>query len=113
MRFSLFLKALSLVGVLAAAPHVHAQPRPANLAATSTSGSLSALKYTKVGGAGSYDQVVDIKPGTFPSCDVSPSCVTQPKAISGTSPCLNKVLLSHAEFNCDCVQGTGHRSMTR
>ena len=90
------------LAALSATLSVHAQPRPANLAATSTSGSLSALKYTKVGGAGSYDQVVDIKPGTFPSCDVSPFCITEPKAISGKpfkSP-LNSVRLRNLTVVC-------------
>ena len=61
----------------------HAQLTPNNLAATSTSGSLSALKYTNVGSTGSYPQVTDILPGTFPTCDVSPFCVTETKEISG------------------------------
>ena len=68
---------------LLAAPFVSAQLTPNNLAATSTSGSLSALKYTKVGSTGSYDQVTNILPGTFPTCDVSPFCVTETKEISG------------------------------
>ena len=68
---------------LLAAPFVSAQFTPNNLAATSTSGSLSALKYTKVGSTGSYDQVTNILPGTFPTCDVSPFCVTETKEISG------------------------------
>lgn len=62
------------------------QLAPKNLAATSTSGALSALKYTKVGGSGSYDQVTDIIPGTFPKCDANPFCVTKPKPISGMCP---------------------------
>ncbi|KAI0629650.1 putative TOS1-like glycosyl hydrolase-domain-containing protein [Trametes polyzona] len=57
--------------------------RPNNLAATSTSGSLSALKYTNVGGEGTYNEVTDIIPGTFPTCDANPFCVTKPKQISG------------------------------
>ncbi|RPD57449.1 hypothetical protein L226DRAFT_490738 [Lentinus tigrinus ALCF2SS1-7] len=68
---------------LLAAPIASAQLKPNNLAATSTSGSLSALKYTKVGSTGSYDQVTNILPGTFPTCDVSPFCVTETKEISG------------------------------
>lgn len=68
---------------LLAAPFLNAQLTPNNLAATSTSGSLSALKYTKVGSTGSYDQVTNILPGTFPTCDVSPFCVTETKEISG------------------------------
>ena len=49
------------------------------------SGALSALKYTKVGGTGTYDAVTDIKPGTFPSCDANPFCVTESKTVSGAS----------------------------
>ncbi|KAI9061378.1 hypothetical protein FKP32DRAFT_1604891 [Trametes sanguinea] len=62
---------------------VRAQLTPNNLAAVSTSGSLSALKYTNVGGTGTYDEVTNIIPGTWPSCDANPSCITQPKQISG------------------------------
>lgn len=68
---------------LLAIPFASAQLTPNNLAATSTSGSLSALKYTKVGSTGSYDQVTNILPGTFPTCDVNPFCVTETKEISG------------------------------
>ncbi|KAI0330405.1 hypothetical protein GY45DRAFT_753316 [Cubamyces sp. BRFM 1775] len=50
----------------------------------STSGSLTGLKYTNVGATGTYNQVTNLVPGTFPSCDVNPSCITQPKQISGT-----------------------------
>ena len=51
----------------------------------STSGSLTGLKYTKVGGTGSYNQVTNMIPGTFPTCDANPACITQPKQISGAS----------------------------
>lgn len=37
--------------------------------------SITALKYTSVGGSGSYQQVTDMLPGVFPSCDVTPSCI--------------------------------------
>ncbi|KAI0753390.1 putative TOS1-like glycosyl hydrolase-domain-containing protein [Daedaleopsis nitida] len=56
---------------------------PANLVSASTSGALSALKYTNVGSTGTYDQVTNIIPGTFPTCNANPFCVTQPKTISG------------------------------
>jgi len=56
---------------------------PANLVASSLSGALSALTYTNVGGSGSYNQVTQLVPGSWPSCDVSPSCVTSPKSVSG------------------------------
>ena len=69
-----------------AATIARAQLTPSNLVAASTSGSLSAIKYTKVGSTGSYDQVTDIIPGTFPTCDANPFCITQPKQISGESP---------------------------
>ncbi|TBU26747.1 putative TOS1-like glycosyl hydrolase-domain-containing protein [Dichomitus squalens] len=64
-------------------PFVRAQVKPNNLAAASTSGALSALKYTKVGSTGSYNQVTDIIPGTFPTCSANPFCITTPKQISG------------------------------
>ena len=77
---------VALVALLAGAvPLATAQVKPNNLAATSTSGALSALKYTKVGSTGSYDQVTNIIPGTFPTCNADPFCVTQPKAISGAA----------------------------
>ena len=50
----------------------------------STSGPLTGLKYTNVGATGTYNQVTNLVPGTFPSCDVNPFCITQPKQISGT-----------------------------
>ncbi|KAI0657777.1 putative TOS1-like glycosyl hydrolase-domain-containing protein [Cubamyces menziesii] len=49
----------------------------------SASGSLTGLKYTNVGATGTYNQVTNLVPGTFPSCDVNPFCITQPKQISG------------------------------
>ena len=69
--------------LVGAVPLATAQVKPKNLAATSTSGALSALKYTKVGSTGSYDQVTNIIPGTFPTCTANPSCITTPKQISG------------------------------
>lgn len=61
---------------------VHAQA-PGNLEPPSTSGALSALKYTSVGGSGSYKQVTNMIPGTFPSCTVNPSCIQSSKSVSG------------------------------
>ncbi|OBZ69740.1 Protein TOS1 [Grifola frondosa] len=55
---------------------------PNNIAPVSTSGSLSALKYTSVGGSGTYNQVTNLIPGDWPSCSPNPSCITQPKQIS-------------------------------
>jgi len=52
-------------------------------AQASTSGALTALKYTNVGGTGSYNQVTNLLAGTWPSCDVSPSCIQTPKQVSG------------------------------
>ncbi|KAI0742972.1 putative TOS1-like glycosyl hydrolase-domain-containing protein [Daedaleopsis nitida] len=49
----------------------------------STSGALTGLKYTQVGGSGTYNQVTAMPPGNFPVCDANPSCVTAPKQISG------------------------------
>jgi len=54
-----------------------------DLATPSTQGSLSGLKYTGVGGKGSYQQVVSMPPGEWPSCNVNPSCVKQTKTVSG------------------------------
>ncbi|KAI8970981.1 putative TOS1-like glycosyl hydrolase-domain-containing protein [Trametes punicea] len=73
----------AFVSLAALFSYVGAQLTPNNLVATSTSGSLSALKYTNVGGEGQYDQVTNIIPGTFPTCDANPFCITQPKQISG------------------------------
>lgn len=38
-----------------------------------TSGTLTGLKYTNVGGSGSYNQVTNMPPGNFPTCDANPS----------------------------------------
>lgn len=56
---------------------------PDNLVATSLSGALSALKYTGVGGSGQYDQVTNLLPGQFPTCNANPSCIKTPKKVSG------------------------------
>lgn len=56
---------------------------PDNLVAPATTGALSALKYTGVGGKGSYKQVTNLVPGTFPTCSANPSCVQSDKAVSG------------------------------
>ena len=74
---------VSLAALLSAS-YVGAQQTPNNLVAASVTGSLSALKYTNVGGPGQYDEVTNIIPGTFPTCDANPFCITQPKQISGT-----------------------------
>ncbi|KAI0629658.1 putative TOS1-like glycosyl hydrolase-domain-containing protein [Trametes polyzona] len=66
------------------ASSVHAQKTTENLVKpASKSGSLTGLKYTSVGATGSYDQVTNMVPGTFPSCTVNPSCIKKPKKISG------------------------------
>ncbi|KDQ50866.1 hypothetical protein JAAARDRAFT_62898 [Jaapia argillacea MUCL 33604] len=62
---------------------VHASTKPTNLATISTSGALSALLYTNVGGSGSYKQVTNMIPGTWPSCTAQPSCIQQTKQVSG------------------------------
>lgn len=54
-----------------------------NLEPPSTSGALSALKYTNVGGSGSYNQVTNMIAGTWPSCTVNPSCIQSSKSVSG------------------------------
>lgn len=61
---------------------VHGQS-PGNLFPASTTGELSALKYTNVGGSGTYQQVTQMIPGQFPTCSINPSCITTPKTISG------------------------------
>eukprot|EP00753_Platysulcus_tardus_P003312 PLAT12380.1.p1 GENE.PLAT12380.1~~PLAT12380.1.p1 ORF type:complete len:364 (-),score=-6.94 PLAT12380.1:241-1332(-) len=61
-------------------------------AAASQSGALTSLKYTNVGGSGSYQQVTNMLPGTFPTCDVNPSCIQQPKQISGNLAPFNEDL---------------------
>jgi hypothetical protein len=61
----------------------YAATTPANLAPPSTSGALSGLKYTNVGGSGSYQMVTSAPPGVWPSCNVSPSCVKTTKQVSG------------------------------
>ena len=65
----------------------------------STSGSLTGLKYTSVGGAGSYNQVTNMVPGTFPTCDANPSCITAPKSVSGAS--------SASDLRCYCPRPDG------
>ncbi|KAI0785747.1 putative TOS1-like glycosyl hydrolase-domain-containing protein [Abortiporus biennis] len=58
---------------------------PNNLVKPSTSGSLSSLKYTNVGGSGSYNQVINMTPGSFPSCTLpkSQTCQTKVKNVQG------------------------------
>ncbi|KAH8103483.1 putative TOS1-like glycosyl hydrolase-domain-containing protein [Cristinia sonorae] len=56
---------------------------PNNVVTPSTSGSLSAIKYTNVGGSGTYNQVTSMIKGSWPSCTANPSCITTPKQVSG------------------------------
>lgn len=76
MRLSITFASLATLVCTALAQEVFTPP--------STSGALTGLKYTQVGGSGSYNQVTNMLPGNFPVCDANPSCVTQPKQISGT-----------------------------
>ncbi|KAI0688469.1 putative TOS1-like glycosyl hydrolase-domain-containing protein [Cytidiella melzeri] len=64
----------SLALTLTSLAVAHAQLTPNNLVAASTSGTLSGLKYTSVGGTGSYYQVTNMLPGVFPSCTIADSC---------------------------------------
>ncbi|KAJ3531737.1 hypothetical protein NM688_g7532 [Phlebia brevispora] len=54
-----------------------------NLESPSTSGALSALKYTNVGGSGSYNQVTNMIAGQWPSCTANPSCIQSSVSVSG------------------------------
>lgn len=54
-----------------------------NLEPPSTSGALSALKYTNVGGSGSYNRVTNMIAGTWPTCTANPSCIQSPFSVSG------------------------------
>ncbi|TFY69987.1 hypothetical protein EVJ58_g75 [Rhodofomes roseus] len=45
--------------------------------------SLTSLKYTSVGGSGSYNKVTDLVPGDWPSCTVSDYCQTESVTVSG------------------------------
>lgn len=54
-----------------------------NLVSPSVTGALSALKYTHVGGSGSYQQVTNMVAGKWPSCTANPSCVKSTKTVSG------------------------------
>lgn len=80
------------------APLARAQLSTQNLVspASTTSGALTGLKYTSVGATGTYNQVTNLVPGTFPSCTVTPFCVTQPKQISGAH--LDKFLRSSPDL---------------
>ncbi|KAI8970989.1 putative TOS1-like glycosyl hydrolase-domain-containing protein [Trametes punicea] len=79
MRLSLVLFPLAML-----CSTVQAQQSTDNLVSpASTSGSLTGLKYTNVGATGTYNQVTNLIPGTFPSCTVNPFCITQRKQISG------------------------------
>lgn len=48
-----------------------------------TDGSLTGIKYTGVGGSGSYQEVTNMVAGTWPSCTANPSCEQSPKEVSG------------------------------
>lgn len=50
-----------------------------------TDGSLTGIKYTGVGGSGSYQEVTNMVAGTWPSCTANPSCEQSPKEVSGES----------------------------
>ena len=77
--------ALVAVPALLAVGGVHAIT-PTNVVSPAvTTGFVTALKYTNVGGSGTYNQVTNMIPGTFPTCDANPSCITAPKSVSGTS----------------------------
>ncbi|PCH35681.1 hypothetical protein WOLCODRAFT_28063 [Wolfiporia cocos MD-104 SS10] len=45
---------------------------------------LTSLKYTGVGAQGTYMQVTNLLPGEFPSCTISPFCITSEKEVSGS-----------------------------
>ncbi|KZT72378.1 hypothetical protein DAEQUDRAFT_723085 [Daedalea quercina L-15889] len=44
---------------------------------------LTSLKYTTVGGSGSYNKVTDLVAGEWPSCTVSDYCQTESTTVSG------------------------------
>jgi hypothetical protein len=73
MLTNLSLSAATALGLITA---TSATLTPNNLVAASTSGALSAVRYTNVGGAGSYQQVTDLVPGTFPTCSANPVRLT-------------------------------------
>ncbi|EIN09943.1 hypothetical protein PUNSTDRAFT_52080 [Punctularia strigosozonata HHB-11173 SS5] len=77
---NLSISAATALGLISA---TKATLTPNNLLAASTSGSLTAVRYTHVGGDGSYQQVTDLVPGTFPTCSANPSCVKTTKTVSG------------------------------
>ncbi|KAH9927753.1 putative TOS1-like glycosyl hydrolase-domain-containing protein [Fomitopsis serialis] len=45
--------------------------------------SLTSIKYTGIGGSGSYNKVTDLVPGDWPSCSVSNYCQTESVSVSG------------------------------
>ena len=77
------LGSLTALAVAYFSMSANAQIIPDNIVSTSLSGALSAAKYTNVGGSGTYNQVTGMVAGTWPSCDVNPSCITAPKTVSG------------------------------
>ncbi|CAL1711724.1 unnamed protein product [Somion occarium] len=80
---------IAAIGLLAA---VDAALTPDNLVAPSISGALSALKYSHVGGQGTYNQVTKMIMGEGLSCPANPSCVTTPKEVSGNLAPFNEEL---------------------
>ena len=76
--------ALVAVPALLAVGGVHAIT-PTNVVSPAvTTGFVTALKYTNVGGSGTYNQVTNMIQGSWPSCTANPSCITSPKQVSGS-----------------------------
>jgi hypothetical protein len=88
------LNMLSLTGftVVALFTAAAVATTPSNLDRPSTDGALSGLRYEGVGGSGSYQQVVDMPKGTFPTCTINPSCVKTTKSVSGKLAPFNEEL---------------------
>lgn len=75
----------SFVLALTSAALASAQLTPNNLVTPSVSGELSGLKYTSVGATGSYWQVTNMQPGTWPSCTIpqAQACQKSLKQVTG------------------------------
>jgi len=69
--------------ILAFSSFAKSDPSTLNVVSPSTSGAISGIKYSHVGTTGTYQQVTDLVPGTFPTCSANPSCVKQTKSVSG------------------------------
>ena len=54
---------------------------------------LTSLKYTNVGGSGSYNKVTNLVAGEWPSCTVSDYCQQESTTVSGESFVCSPVLL--------------------